>query len=314
MRRSAPVAAVLACVVLAACGSSASPGEPLALPRSPAQISRSARSHFVVVVLENRELDEVIGSGSWPYVNSLAGRGTLATDYYAIAHPSLPNYIALLAGDPLGIESDCTGCRAHGANLTGQLEQAHIRWRAYMESMPQACYAEAWAGGYAKKHDPFMYFGQIVSSPARCGRVVPLSRLSGELRGGGLPPFTWITPNLCDDGHDCADASADRFLARLVPYLLRGLGPRGVLAVVWDEGTSGSGCCNLAAGGRVALILAGPQVRAGLRLSTPADHYSLLRLVEDSFGLPRLRGAACPCTPSLNAAFAGGAPPRLNRR
>jgi phosphatidylinositol-3-phosphatase len=311
MRRFAPMAAVLVCVALAACGSSASPGEPLALPRSPTQISRSARSHFVVVVLENRELGEVIGSGSWPYVNALAGRGALATKYYAITHPSLPNYIALLAGDALGIESDCTECQANGVNLIDQLEQAHIGWRAYMESMPRPCYAGASAGGYAKKHDPFMYFDQIASSPARCGRVVPVSRLTGELRDGGLPPFVWITPNLCDDGHDCENASADRFLAHLVPYLLRGIGPHGVLAVVWDEGTTGSGCCKLAAGGRVALLLAGPQVHAGYRLSTPADHYSLLRLVEDSFGLPRLRGAACPCTPSLNAAFKGGGPPGL---
>jgi phospholipase C len=266
----------------------------------------------VVIVLENRELDEVIGSGSAPYVNALARRGTLATGYHAITHPSLPNYIALLAGDPLGIESDCTECQAHGATLVDQLEHAHIGWRAYMEGMPSPCYSGASAGGYAKKHDPFMYFSQIAGSPARCRRVVPLTALAGDLRRGALPAFAWITPNLCDDGHDCANSSTDRFLAHLVPYLLRGLGPHGVLAVVWDEGTTDSGCCGLAAGGRVALILAGPRVRAGYRLSTPADHYSLLRLIEDSFGLSRMRGAACTCTPSLNAAFRGGAPPRMS--
>jgi phospholipase C len=311
MRRSIPVVALFACVALAACGSFASPGAPLNLSLSPAHISHSARSHFVVVVLENRELGEVIGASSMSYLNALAHQSALASDYHAIAHPSLPNYIALLAGDPLGIEFDCTECQAHGATLVDQLEHAHIGWRAYMEGMPQSCYAGASAGGYAKKHDPFMYFSQIASNPARCGRVVPLTALAGDLRKGALPAFAWITPNLCDDGHDCGNSSTDRFLAHLVPYLLRGLGPHGVLAVVWDEGTTNSGCCNLAAGGRVPLILAGPQVRAGYRLSTPADHYSLLRLIEDSFGLPPLRGAACPCTPSLNAAFKSGAPPRL---
>jgi phosphatidylinositol-3-phosphatase len=313
MRYSLSVATLLACAAIAGCGSAASPGAPLELPSTPAQISRSARSHFVVIVLENRELGEVIGSGSAPYINALAHRGVLATDYHAIAHPSLPNYIALLAGDPLGISSDCTECQASGATVVDQLERARFGWRAYMEDMPAPCYAGASAGGYAKKHDPFMYFSQIAGNPARCVRIVPLTRLAGELRRGGLPAFAWITPNLCDDGHDCANATADHFLAHLVPYLLRGLGPHGVLAVVWDEGTTNSGCCNLAAGGRVPLILAGPQVRAGYRLTTPADHYSLLRLIEDSFGLPRLRGAACPCTPSLNAAFKGGAPVRLYR-
>ncbi|MGH2902535.1 MAG: alkaline phosphatase family protein [Solirubrobacteraceae bacterium] len=313
MRRTVLVATLFACAALAGCGSAASPGETLSLPRSPAQMSRSAGSHFVLIVLENRELGEVIGAGSMPYVNGLARRGVLASDYHAITHPSLPNYIALLAGDPLGIESDCTECQAHGATLVDQLERAHVGWRAYMEDMPRPCYRGASAGGYAKKHDPFMYFSQISGSSA-CRRVVPLTMLAGDLRENALPAFAWITPNLCDDGHDCANASVNRFLARLVPYLLRGLGPHGVLAVVWDEGTSNSGCCNLAAGGRVPLILAGPSVRAGYRLSTPADHYSLLGLIEDAFGLPRLRGAACPCTPSLDGAFKRGASPHLTHR
>lgn len=310
MRRLATVTALLACAAIG-CGSAASPGKPLALPRSPAQLSVAARSHLVVVVLENRELDEVIGGGAAPYIEGLVRRGTLAEDYHAIAHPSLPNYIALLAGDPLGIESDCTECQAHGATLVDQLERAHVGWRAYMEGMPHPCYRGGSAGGYAKKHNPFMYFSQIASRPSRCRNVVPLTRLAGDLRAGRLPALAWITPNLCDDGHDCALGSVDRFLARLGPYLLRSLGPRGVLALVWDEGTSDSGCCGGARGGRVPLILDGPTVRAGYQLATPADHYSLLGLIEDSFGVGRLRGAACPCTPSLNAAFKSGRPPRI---
>jgi phosphatidylinositol-3-phosphatase len=304
-------ATLLGCLAFAGCGSAAAPGKPLSLPRSPSTLGRSARSHFVVVVLENRELGEVIGVGSAPYLNSLSRQGALATDYYAVTHPSLPNYIALLAGNPLGIQSDCTECQAHGPMLVDQLESAHLGWGAYMEGMPTPCYAHSASGGYAKKHDPFMYFSQIAGNPARCKRVVPLTRLSTDLRTGRLPAFVWITPNLCDDGHDCPIASVDRFMARLTPYLLHSLGPHGVLAVVWDEGTDDNGCCgSAAAGGRVPLILAGPQVRAGYRLATPVDHYSLLRLIEDFFGLPRLREAACPCTPSLDAAFKRGKPPR----
>lgn len=310
VRRRSHLVALLACALLAGCGA-AEPGRPLALPASPAQIARSTSSHFVLVVLENRELGEVIGSGSAPYVDGLVRKGTLASDYHAITHPSLPNYIALLAGDPLGISSDCGECEAHGATLVDQLQRARFAWRAYMESMPRPCFTGVSTGGYAKKHDPFMYFSQIASSPARCRNVVPLTHLASDLRHDRLPPFAWISPNLCDDGHDCSNASVDRFLGRLVPYLLAGLGPHGVLAVVWDEGTSESGCCGRAQGGRVPLILAGPQVRAGYRLSAPADHYSLLRLIEDSFGLTRLRGAGCPCTPSLDAAFRNGVPPRF---
>jgi hypothetical protein len=281
------------------------------LPGSPNALESSDKSHIVVIVLENRELGEAIGDRSAPYLQALARKGVLATDYHAISHPSLPNYIALLAGDPLGISSDCGECQAHGSTLVDQLESAHVGWRAYMEGMPEPCYRGASAGGYVKRHDPFMYFPQIAADPVRCRNVVPLTRLAADLRHVSLPPFVWISPNLCDDGHDCANAAVDRFLAHLAPYLLASLGPRGTLAVVWDEGTTNSGCCGSAAGGRVPLILAGPRVLAGHRLNSPADHYSLLALIEDSFGLPRLRGAACPCTPSLDAAFKGAKPPSI---
>lgn len=313
MRRVTFVAMLLVCALLAGCGSSSSPGAPLALPDSPAKIAKSKRSHFVVIVLENREASEVIGDRSMPYVNALARRGVLATDYRATTHPSLPNYISLIAGDPLGISSDCTECEAHGATLVDQLQAAKIGWHAYMEGMPSPCYTGASsAGGYAKKHDPFMYFSQIASKPAACRNVVPLTELAGDLRHDRVPPFVWISPNLCDDGHDCSNATVDRFLAHLVPYVLAGLGPHGVLAIVWDEGTSNSSCCSRASGGRVPLILAGPTVRAGYRLAGPADHYSLLRLIEESFGVARLRGAGCGCTPSLNGAFKGGVVRRLS--
>ncbi len=314
MRRSAPLAALLACAALAACGSSASPGAPLALPSSPAQLAPPKQSHVVVIALENRELGEVIGDRSAPYVQALARKGALATAYYAVAHPSLPNYIALLAGDPLGISSDCTECEAHGSNLIDQLEGAHVDWRAYMEGMPEPCYRGESSGGYVKRHDPFMYFPQIATNPARCHKVVPFTQLAGDLRRSALPPFSWISPNLCDDGHDCGNASVSGFLARIVPYLLPSLGPRGFLAVVWDEGSSEAGCCRLASGGRTPLILVGPRIRSGRRFTGATDHYALLALIESSFRLSLLRGAACSCTPSLDAAFKGGAAPVLVRR
>jgi hypothetical protein len=111
MRCSVIAAAVLTGVALAGCGAAGAPGAPLQLPSSPARLPRPARSHVVVIVLENRELGEVIGSRSAPYVNALARRGALFSDYHAITHPSLPNYIALLAGDPLGISSAGAGRR-----------------------------------------------------------------------------------------------------------------------------------------------------------------------------------------------------------
>jgi acid phosphatase len=99
--------------------------------------------------------------------------------------------------------------------------------------------------------------------------------------------------------HDCSTAVGDRFLAATVPPLLRALGPRGLLVLTWDEGSSNDGCCRLAAGGHIVTVLAGGLARAWARMSRPVDHYSVLRTIEDLFRLPRLGAAACPCTPSL---------------
>ena len=128
---------------------------------------------------------------------------------------------------------------------------------------------------------------------------MPFAQLAADERAGALPRFVWITPNLCHDMHDCSVATGDRFLAGLVPPLLRALGPRGLLFLTWDEGSSDDGCCRLASGGHIVTILAGGAARRGARLTTPTDHYSVLQTIEDLLGLPRLRGAACACTPSL---------------
>lgn len=254
---------------------------------------RAERSHVFVVVLENREYDEVFENAEAPFLNGLAQRATLAVYYYAVAHPSLPNYLALLGGSTFGISRNCTECSARDPNLALQLSRAGISWRAYMGGMPRPCFRGDEAGQYVKRHDPFMYFPSIASSPVRCKLVVPASRLDADLSRHALPAFGWLSPGLCEDGHDCRLAAADRYLANLVPRITRQLGPRGVLIVTFDEGTSDAGCCDKSGsgGGRVMTVIAGPGKRQGNRMFWAFDHYSLLAAVERHFGLPRLRRA-----------------------
>jgi len=302
-QRIALAFAALACTLVGV-GCGARPGAGLAVG-APAALPTSTRSHVAVVVMENQELSAVIGRHEAPYVNALARRYALATNYYAIAHPSLPNYLAMIGGSTFGVHSDCTDCSVSATNLVDQLEQSRVSWRAYMEGLPSACDTAADSGGYAKKHDPFLYFRDVVSSRARCSQVVPYASLSNDLRSGRLADFVWLTPNLCDDGHDCSLGQADRYLASVVPALLRELGPSGVLILTWDEGTSDRSCCGgQAAGGRVATIVAGPGARAATVSATPYDHYSLLRTVEDLLGLSHLGRAADPHTRSLDALLA----------
>jgi acid phosphatase len=252
-----------------------------------------------LIVMENEEYGDVIGSRSAPYINRLARSYSLANGMYAIGHPSLPNYLALTGGSTFGVSSDCTDCTVHATSIVDQLERAHLSWKAYMENLPQPCFAGPDAGEYAKKHDPFAYYTRVTDNPARCARIVPLSQLSADERASALPSFVWITPNLCHDMHDCDVATGDRFLSALVPQLLSALGPRGLLFLTWDEGSSDDGCCRLASGGHVVTIVAGAQARRGAVFNAPSDHYSVLQTIEDLLGLPRLRGAACACTPSL---------------
>jgi phosphatidylinositol-3-phosphatase len=296
---------------LAACGGSsvahvAGPVQSTPSPR--AQVPGGPPSHVAVILMENEEFTDIVSSPDAPYINSLARTYALARSMYAISHPSLPNYLALTGGSTFSIDSDCTDCAVRATSIVDQLETAGLSWKAYMQDLPHPCFTGAGAGDYAKKHDPFAYYTRIVGNPARCARIVPLSRLAGDERTRALPRYVWITPNLCNDMHDCDVQTGDRFLSKLVPPLLAALGPRGVLFITWDEGTSDDACCRLAFGGHIVTIAAGGLARRGARLGSPADHYSLLQTIEDLFGLPRLRGAACACTPSLAPLLATGAP------
>jgi phosphatidylinositol-3-phosphatase len=281
-----------ACLLALGCGQ-AHPGSALAIG-STARLPPSHSSHVIVIVMENAEYEEVIGNAAAPYVNSLAHRYSLATQSFAITHPSLPNYLALTSGSTHGISSDCTDCQVSAANIVDQLEAAGVSWGAYLEDVPTPCFRGAGSRGYAKKHNPFIYYRDIAGSPARCRKLVGFGQLATDLRSGGLPAYAWISPNLCDDGHDCGVGAGDRFLARTVPALLRVLGPHGFLVLTWDEGVSDRGCCGVTHGGHIATILAGPGVVPGAREHRPVDHYGVLATIEQALGLPPLAGAAGP--------------------
>jgi acid phosphatase len=96
-------------------------------------------THIVIIFFENHEYDSVIGNRSMPYYNQLAGENTLLTQYYAVAHPSLPNYIATIGGDTFGINTDCTTCFLQAPSLVDQVEASGRTWRAYLEDLPRPC-------------------------------------------------------------------------------------------------------------------------------------------------------------------------------
>jgi hypothetical protein len=272
--------AVAACAVAAAARS------------APVPFDRPSR--VAVLVLENRSYGEVIGNPEAPYLNGLAGRYALATDYFAIGHPSLPNYIALIGGSTYEIRSDCNGCDVEARSLVGQLDAAGLSWKAYFEDLTSNRRPGPGTTAYTPHYNPFVYYEGIRSSALGRSRVVDFDELRSDLRRRSLPRFSWIAPGVRHDGHSSSLRAADRFASRLVPQILRALGPEGVLFVTWDEGArrDWSGVDGTRGGGHVALIAAGGDARRGTTASTPANHYALLHTVETALDLPSLGHAA----------------------
>jgi hypothetical protein len=268
-------------LLAAACGGSTVATVPAIAPPS---VQLPDFTHVVVVVFENHGVNSIAGNPDAPTFNALARRYATLTDYTAVTHPSLPNYLALVSGSTQRITSDCTDCIVGARSLADTLATAGKTWKTYAEDLPYPGFTGGSAGRYAKKHDPFLYFRDVADSPVRGRRVVPFTRLAGDLRRHRLPDYSLVVPNLCNDMHDCSVATGDAWLkAHVVPLLhspqLRG----GVVFVIFDEGTSDTG-----SGGSVAALVLGPTVRRGARFTRATNHYGLLRTIEDAWHLPRL--------------------------
>jgi hypothetical protein len=220
--------------------------------------------------------------GQASYLAHLASTYARATNYRAVAHPSLPNYLALTSGSTWGISDD--GYHALPAGGIGSaMTAAGVPWRAYMEGLSGDCLASR--GNYAVKHNPFAYYGGACPS-----NVVSFASLIGDLARGAYT-FTWITPDLCHDMHDCSIAVGDSWLEATVPAITASNGWRrdGVLFIVFDE-DDGASPENL-----VPLVVVSPRLK-GVTITARYDHYSLLATLEDGLGLSRL-GASAGATP-----------------
>lgn len=278
---------LLVVLVAASCGGS--PAAPAPPPASPsvtvAPATASSGTHVFIIVMENKSFDQAI---SGAYTASLVRKYGVLTDYHAVSHPSLPNYLALTSGRTWGITDDGYH-RLPRDGIGDQLTAARIPWRAYMEGMSTNCRQDG--SGYAVKHNPFAYYGG--SCPPS---VVPLTSLAHDLQSA-TPRFVWITPNLCHDTHDCPVADGDRWLSTVVPEIQTSpaWAGDGVLFITWDEAEGSDSATN-----RVPALVVGSRVAAA-RPAAPADHYGLLATMEDLLGVPRL-GQAAQATPIALAA------------
>jgi phosphatidylinositol-3-phosphatase len=245
--------------------------------------------HVAVIVFENKESRSILGNPAAPTFNAYARRYGNLTRYYGVTHPSLPNYLALVSGSTHGITSDCTTCVAAGKSLADTIEAAGRTWKTYAEGLPTPGFLGAFSRRYAKKHNPFAYFPDVANNPTRRSRIVPLSGLATDLSAGTLPSFALIVPDLCHSMHDCSVRVGDTWLRRYAPPLL--LLPDSVVFVVFDEGSS-----SIRGGGHTVALALGTAVRPRSRFTRFTNHYSLLRTIEQAWGLPLL-GRSARATP-----------------
>jgi len=259
-------------------------------------------SHVLVIVAENKEFDQVIGSSKMRNFNGWAKSYALLREYYAVAHPSLPNYIALIGGDHFGILEDCVNCFVKARSLADLLEADGRTWKTYQEDLPGPGFIGTFSGKYVMRHNPFVYFESLRNNADRLQRsVVPLSQLAPDLEQGRLPDFSFIVPDLCHSSHDCGLDVTDAWLGGIVGSILSSpaFDSRSLLVVTFDEGTTDKGArgsSGPAGGGRVATVLISALVKPGYVDKTPYSHYSLLKTIAVSWGLEGLRHAADPAT------------------
>jgi acid phosphatase len=279
MRFVRVLAPLLAALLLA---TACQPAAPAATKATPTPTPK----HVFVVVLENTSYQLALRQ---PYIAKLAGQYAVATNYGEVSNPSLPNYLAMTSGSTWGIRDD-NFHKLPATGLGNQLSGAGISWKAYMEGFTGDCFSSPYP--YALKHNPFAYYGG--ACPAN---VVPMTELASDL-SGNTPQLSWITPGMCNDGHDCGVARSDRWLSQFVPQITSSTAWKqgGVLFIVWDESGTEDG--------RVALLVVAPTLRGPLTM--PLNHYSLLATIADRLGVPRLGLAkqATSLQPQLEAAAA----------
>ena len=255
--------------------------------------------HVIIIMEENKPYSSIVNSSEAPYQSHLIQQYALAGNYFSPEHPSLPNYIDITAGSDMGITTDCSpsaSCQITGSmtNIADLLNSSNLSWKEYAESMPSPCYKSNGAN-YLVRHNPFVYYTDITENSTYCDQhVVPMNITTGagfiyDLRSGNLPSFSFITPNLCNDGHySCSNTltqvqQIDQWLSILVPKIVNSSEfASTALFIVYDEGSTAT------QSSQVACILVSPFARTGYVSKNYYTHFSLLATVENIFGLGNL--------------------------
>jgi acid phosphatase len=275
------------------CGSSSKTALTIAVSSSGTS-SVPASSHVFIVMEENHTYSSVIGSSSMPYLNNLASKYGLATQYYANTHPSIGNYFMLTAGQTI-TNNDSLCNTLTQDNVVRHLLTAGKTWKSYAESLPSAGYTGCGSGEYVKRHNPLAYFSDVANSSEKYN-LVPFTKFSSDLANHTLPQYSFIVPNLLHDAHDGSLSAADSWLkSNIAPLIASATFQKdGILMIVFDESVDSD---TQHGGGHVTAVVIGPRVLGGHRSTTVYQHQNTLKTLMKALGLSSFPGASSSAVP-----------------
>ena len=280
--------------ILTACGSGGSSSNNTGGTGGTTSGGSTSGPRVVVVMLENQDYGSLIGNANMPFFNALATQNALATNFYANVHPSLANYFMLTAGVTVSTDDQFAGTY-NGDNIAQQITAAGKTWKIYAESLPSVGYTGNDVYPYIKHHNPFAYFDSVLNSTTQKANIVPFSQFASDLSNNALPNYAFVVPSNIHNGHDCPDGTNNCTLAtKLIGidnWLSANVGPvaqnstfmsNGVLVVTFDE----SAIDNTNGGGKIAVVIAGGNIKTGFQSTTKYQFENLLRFTMDRLGVP----------------------------
>ena len=283
--------------ILAALLSAAAAGDAAAAPWTP--------SHIVVVIEENHSYDQIIGNADAPFINKLAADGALFTDAHGIRHPSQPNYLALFSGSTQGTTGDSAVRRTplSTPNLGAALITKGYTFAGYSEDLPEVGSLKTTAhGGYARKHNPWSNWQAASPGPNQLAASANQPFKNFPSAFDKLPTVAFVVPNLYNDQHGDGFRSNRTLIRDSDDWLKNNIGAyaqwavthNSLLIVTWDEDDNDDSPAN-----HIPTIMIGAQVKPD-RYDQRIDHYGVLRMIEDFYGLPHA-GAAALAAPIVGA-------------
>ena len=271
-------------------------------PPPPTQPSQLTFKHVAVVVEENHGYSEVVGNSEMPYFNSLISQYGLATQYFANAHPSLPNYFVLTTGLTESFDDNFTGTVSDD-NVVRELVNAGKSWKCYAESIPAQGYLGGDSGNYLRHHNPFSYLSDVQNDSTQAANIVPFTQFPSDLTANALPQFSFIVPDVSDDAHNGTLAQADSWLQSNIAPLLSNSSfqSSGLLIITFDEADSTD---STHGGGQVAALIISSLAKKGYQSTTLYQHQSTLRLALEVSGVTKVPGLAASA-PDMTEFFTG---------